>query len=137
MAELRALLIEWDPSTGIRAGGINNKEKALRCKGWQNMDVKPAIELRLVEDDRDLTVEPYVNTPGVTVLIGKDAINAAITINFPTRYEIIDREWMIEGARQKGVEAEEFHNMRGQEMAKKGFDLKLPGIVVKNPNLVD
>ncbi len=137
MAELRALLLEWDPSTGKRAGGINNKEVALRCKGWQNMDVKPALELRLVEDDRDLTVAPYANTNGVTVLIGKDEINQAITMHFPSRYEIVDREWMIEGARQKGVAAEEFHNMRGQDMAKKGFELKLPGIVVKHPHMID
>ncbi len=137
MAELRALLIEWDPSTGRRAGGINNKEVALRCKGWQNMDVKPALEIRLVEDDRDLTVAPYANTTGVTVLIGKDEINQAITANFPSRYEIVDKEWMIEGARQKGVSADEFVNKRGPEIAKRGFELKLPGIVIRPPNMID
>lgn len=84
----RALLIEWDPSTGERAGNINPKDPKLRCNGWQNMDVSPAIELRLVEDDRDLLV--YENADGITILNGRDEINEAIDINFTSKIVIED-----------------------------------------------
>lgn len=46
-----ALLIEWNQNTGKRAGNINPKDPKLQCYGWQNMDVTPAIELRVVEDE--------------------------------------------------------------------------------------
>jgi len=85
---LKALLIEWDPSTGIRARNINPKDPKLRCYGWQNMDVSPAIELRLVEDDRDLSI--YNNVTGVTVLQLSTEINAAIDANFPSKMVIDD-----------------------------------------------
>lgn len=86
--EERALLIEWNPSTGNRAGDINPRDKNLHCNGWQNMDVSPAVELRLVTDDRDLSA--YENTDGVNVLIGKDAINKEIVKNFPSKFVIED-----------------------------------------------
>jgi len=85
---MKALLIEWDPSTGIRAGNINPKDPKLRCNGWQNMDVSPAIELRLVEDDRDL--QQYETVNGVTVLQSSTEINAAIDANFPSKMVIDD-----------------------------------------------
>ena len=88
--EKRALLIEWDPSTGKRAGGINPRDLNLLCHGWQNMDVTPAVELRLVEDERDLSEYECVTNPGVTVLIGKEAINAAIDDNFSSKMSIED-----------------------------------------------
>lgn len=88
MEELRALLIEWDTSTGKRAGNINPRDKYLRCNGWQNMDVTPAIELRIVDDDRDLSI--YNNTQGVEILIGNDAINSIIDEKFIQKVFIED-----------------------------------------------
>jgi len=99
---MKALLIEWDPSTGIRAGNINPKDPKLRCNGWQNMDVSPAMELRLVEDNRDLTV--YNKVKGVTVLQSVDKINAAIDANFPSKL-VIDDE-VIYAAHIKKVSSE-------------------------------
>lgn len=84
----KALLIEWDPSTGERAGNINPRDPKLHCNGWQNMDVNPAVELRLVNDGRDLSI--YDSVDGVTVLTGTDDINAAITANFPSKIKIDD-----------------------------------------------
>ena len=84
----KALLIEWDPNTGVRAGNINPRDPKLRCNGWQNMDVNPAIELRLVEDDRELSI--YGNVNGVTVLQSSEEINAAIDTNFPSKLVIED-----------------------------------------------
>lgn len=84
----RALLIAWDPSTGERAGNINPRDPKLQCNGWQNMDVTPAIELRLVNDDRDLSI--YDEIPGVTALTGTDTINETITANFPPKLKVED-----------------------------------------------
>ena len=86
---MKALLIEWDPSTGKRAGGINpKKDPNLRCNGWQNMDTIPAIELRLIEDERDISQYEGIN--GITVLNNKCEINTAIDDNFPSMFSIED-----------------------------------------------
>jgi len=105
---VRALLIEWDPRTGRRAGGIDPRDPKLPCHGWQNMDVEPAIELRLVEDDRDLS--KYAGVEGVTVLEGADAINAAIDKHFPPRYSIDDPTIYAEHIRKKAAEID-FDNL--------------------------
>lgn len=83
-----ALLIEWNPSSGKRAGNINPRDPGLFCNAWQNMDVSPAIELRTIEDDRD--IKQYVTMEGVTVLYGPDQINKAIDQHFPSKYRIED-----------------------------------------------
>ena len=84
----KALLIAWNQSTGKRAGNIDPKDPALHCSGWQNMDVTPAIELRIIQDDRD--IKQYVTMEGVTVLYGPDQINEAIDTHFPSKYVIED-----------------------------------------------
>lgn len=86
---MKALLIEWDPNTGVRAGNINPRDPKLQCYGWQNMDLTPAVELRIIEDDRD--VSQYESVQGVTVINGKSEINQAIDNNFPPQYAINDR----------------------------------------------
>ena len=86
---MKALLIEWEPHTGKRSGNINpKKDQNLRCNGWQNMDVSPAIELRIIEDNRDTSV--YEAIEGITVLNGKTEINNAIDANFPSKISIED-----------------------------------------------
>ena len=76
---MRALLIEWE-SNGERAGNVDPRDPQLQCYGWQNMDVEPMLELRIVEDDRDLSY--LEGAPGVTIIEGKAAINKAIDDNF-------------------------------------------------------
>lgn len=86
---MKALLIEWNQRTGVRAGNINpKKDQQLLCHGWQNMEVDPAIELRTIEDDRDMS--QYEGVQGITILIGKEAINNAIDANFPSKISIED-----------------------------------------------
>lgn len=94
-----ALLIEWDPVTGERAGNINPRDSKLRCNGWQNMGVTPAIELRLVNDNRDLSI--YDSVVGVTVVTGTDNINAAINANFPSKISIEDELLYTEHFKEK------------------------------------
>lgn len=95
----RALLIEWEPHTGKRAGNINNRDPKLRCNWWQNMDVTPALELRIVEDDRDLSNLEGVS--GVTIIEGEANINQAIDDNFPPQYHIQDEFLYQEHFKQK------------------------------------
>jgi len=85
-----ALLIEWDSNSGIRAGNINPRDPNLRCLNhWQNMDVTPCLEIRLVTDDRDLS--QYEGIAGVTVLKGNKAINDAVDLHLPPKLVISDQ----------------------------------------------
>ena len=95
---MKALLIEWN-NKGERAGNINPKDPKLQCYGWQNMDVTPMLELRVVEDDRDLSY--LVDVPGVTIIEGEAAINQAIDENFPPQYHISDEFIYQEHFKQK------------------------------------
>ena len=99
----KALLIEWQRN-GKRAGNINPKDPKLQCYGWQNMDVVPMLELRVVEDDRDLS--QYEGVPGVTIIEGKTAINQAIDDNFPPQYHLQDEFLYQEHFKQRNKKAE-------------------------------
>lgn len=101
--EERALLIEWSDD-GKRAGNINPKDPKLQCYGWQNMDVVPMIELRIVKDDRDLSYLEGVL--GVTIIEGNKAINQAIDDNFPPRYYLQDKFMYQEHFKQKNATPE-------------------------------
>lgn len=96
---MRALLIEWE-GNGHRAGDINNKDVNLECRGWQNLNVVPMLELRLINDDRDLDYLKGVD--GVTIILGADAINAAIDKHFPPKYHLSDEFIYQEHFKQKG-----------------------------------
>lgn len=96
---VRALLIEWNPNTGKRAGDINPHDPRLQCYGWQNTDIEPAVELRLVEDNRDLS--GYEGVKGVAVLEGVEDINAAIDTHFSPRYSVDDQVIYAEHVRAK------------------------------------
>lgn len=91
------LLIEFDLRTGRRAGDIDPRDPGLKCYRWQNLDEEDinakgyvwqsdlppgsrGLEIRVVEDGRDLS--QYEGVPGVTVLRGNAAINAALDSYF-------------------------------------------------------
>ncbi|MCL0076488.1 hypothetical protein M1O12_00390 [Dehalococcoidia bacterium] len=131
---MRALLIEVDFETGKRAGGIDPRDPNLRCRGWQNLDSEPGLEIRLVEDDRDLS--QYAGVPGVTVLEGKDAINAAIQANFPPRYDVVDRELLLAHLREKGVSLDIFVGKTLSDVAEELFRQGFAGIVEVKPQLL-
>jgi hypothetical protein len=132
---MRALLIEFDLKTGERAGGINPKDPHLPCKGWQDLEKNPAIEIRLVTDERDLS--QYRGTKGITVLEGKDAINRAIQTNLPVRYAITDRSFLLEHIKEKGVSLSSFAGKSDQEIAKECFERGLLGVREIKPRLLE
>jgi len=116
--QLRALLIEWDPKTGKRAGGIDPNDPKLQCYGWQNMEVEPALEIRLVEDDRDLS--QYEGVKGVTILIGKEAINEAIRKYMPEQevYSVGDEALFRASLEEKKISLDQFKGKKPQEILK-------------------
>jgi len=131
---MKALLIEFDLSTGKRAGNINPKDPALPCYGWQNLERVPAIEIRLVEDDRDLS--SLAGVAGVTILEGRDAINQAITANIPPRYAVKDRELCLAHMREKGISLDTLAGKTLDEAAKDLFAQGIAVIVERKPKLV-
>jgi len=98
---VRALLIEFDVNTGKRAGEINPKDPKLQCYGWQDLESVPAREVRVVEDDRDLS--QYEGIPGVTILTGEAEINQAIEAVVPERFSIQEPTLFQEDLRQRGI----------------------------------
>jgi len=131
---MRALLIEFDLTTGKRAGNINPKDPNLPCHGWQNLEREPAIEIRLVEDDRDLS--SLAGVAGVTILEGRDAINQAITANIPIRYAVKDKELCLAHMRAKGISLDTLAGKTLDEAAKDLFAQGIAGIVERKPKLV-
>ena len=131
----RALLIEWNPTTGERAGHINPNDPKLQCYGWQNMDVVPAVELRIVEDNRDLS--QYEGIPGVTILEGKDAINTAIDNIVPDKYSIEDELIYEEHVKQEignnKIIISELPDDKMERLKKFKNDFKIKGIRVTRP----
>ena len=98
---VRALLIEFDVNTGKRAGEINPKDPKLQCYGWQDLESVPAREVRVVEDDRDLS--QYEGIAGITILSGEVEINQAIEAVVPERFFIQEQTLFQEDLRQRGI----------------------------------
>jgi len=99
---MKAVVIEFDVNTGIRAGGISPKDFGLPCRGWQDLDSVPAIEIRLLADGRDST--QYEGIPGVTVLADDAAIDAAIDANMPDKITVDNDMLMQVSIAQKAID---------------------------------
>jgi len=122
---VRALLIEFDVSTGKRAGEINPKDPKLQCYGWQDLESVPAKEVRVVEDDRDLS--QYEGIPGVTILSGEAEINQAIEATVPERYSIQEQTLFQEDLKQRGISLASDYS--GQDTPAILKDLHTKGVV--------
>ena len=131
---MRALLIEFDLKTGKRAGSINPKDPKLPCHGWQDLEREPAIEIRLVEDDRDLSI--YTGVAGVTILDGKKAINKAIIANIPTRYAVKDKELLLAHLKEKNISLDTFAHKSLNDVAEELYKQGLAGITKREPKLI-
>lgn len=131
---MNALLIKFDLKTGIRAGGINPKDPKLPCHGWQDLEREPAIEIRLVMDDRDLTI--YEKTKGVVVLYGTDVINEAIEDFIPTRYAVKDKELLLAHLKEKGISLDTLAKKTLNDVAKELYDKGFAGIIKREPELL-
>ena len=130
---MRALLIKVDFSTGRRAGGINPRDPKLPCHGWQDLD--NGLEIRLVEDDRDLS--KYADVPGVTVLQGKETINQAIVDNIPAQYGIKSEAILIAHLKERGVSLDIFASKKETDIVKQLFSQGFAGITKRTPKLLE
>jgi len=104
---MRALLIKWDSRSGKRAGKINPKDPKLLCHGWQILNEEhpeDCWEIRLVEDNRDLSI--YDGVVDVFVLNGVDEINQAMDDNLGDqyRYSKTDSDIFTMACAQKSVD---------------------------------
>lgn len=80
----KALLIEFNMRTGKRAGNIDPRDPSFQCYGWQNLDSTPPMEIRVIEDDRDIT--QFEGIAGVTILSTAEEANAAIAEFMPPQF---------------------------------------------------
>ena len=132
---MKAFLIEWDTSTGKRAGNLNPNDENLRCNGWQNMDVIPAIELRIVEDGQIGRYE--TSNPGITILWNKEEINVAIDKNFPPSYSVEDNLIYEEQIKQEIQNGKVIINELSDDMTERLKEFKeifgIKGIRKTNP----
>ena len=123
MTQKRALLIEFDLRTGKRAGNISPQDENLPCHGWQDLESEPAREIRVIEDDRDLS--QYEGVSGVTVLNGVAEINQAITATVPERHFIQDKDLFLEHLRQRNIKLDDYQGQNQQailqSLSKKGI----------------
>jgi len=86
-----ALVIEFDPITGWRAGGIKipGDVKKFFCPPlWQYLE--KGIEMRLIVDP-SIDPEAFKGLPGIQVIEGKTAINQKAKELFKPQYFITDR----------------------------------------------
>lgn len=120
---MKALLIEWNPNTGKRAGNIDPDDPKLQCYGWQNSDVVPALEVRVIEDDRDAS--QYDGIKGVTVLHNDDAIQAAIDEICKPRYSIDDETLFKIDIEQRGIK---LANVKGKDSREQIENLAKRGV---------
>lgn len=120
----KALLIEFDLNSGKRAGDINPNDPKLQCYGWQDLESVPAKEIRLVEDDRDLS--QYEGVPGVAILHGEEEINQVISAMVPERFFVQDEKLFLEHLRQKSIALDDYRGQNQQAILR---DLHGKGIV--------
>jgi len=130
----RALLIEFNSSTGDRAGGISPRDPKLRCYGWQNLESEPNKEIRLVEDDRDLS--RYEGIPGGTILSGETEINQAIDTIVPERYSVQDKDLFLEHLRQKDIALDDYSGQSQQDILCALYERGVVGIGKGTPRRV-
>lgn len=126
------LLIEFNLQTGIRAGSINPKDPKLQCHGWQDLESTPAKEVRLVEDDRDLS--QYEGFDGVTVLRGKAKVKQAINSICKPRYAVDNEILFQEHLKQKKIKLSDYEGKSSREILKDLMEnKKIIGIRKKSP----
>lgn len=122
----RALLIEFNVSTGKRPANIKPNDPGLWCHGWQKLDVFPALEIRMIQDDRDIS--QYEGVSGVTILEGDVAINAAIDALKLERYSINDEALFRVSIEQKAIDLNVYDGWESITVLKDLYDKSVLGI---------
>ncbi len=130
----KALLIEFDVSTGKRPTDIKADDPGLWCYGWQKLDVVPALEIRMIQDDRDIS--QYEGVPGVTVLEGDVAIDAAIDALKLERYSIENETLFKMSVDQKKINLDAYEGWKSADVLKDLHSKKVLGLRKTSPKKV-
>ena len=130
---MKALLVEFNGKTGKRAGNINPNDPKLQCYGWQDLEVHPPIEIRIIEDNRN--VSQYEGIEGVTVLSNKTEINKAIDDYIPIRYGIENEVLFQEHLREKKVKLDKIEG-NTKDILRELFKQGIKGMLEHKPNKV-
>ena len=130
----KALMIEFDLSTGKRPGNITAIDPHLRCYGWQKLDVVPALEIRIITDDRDTA--QYNDLEGVTLLEGSKAINDAIDGLDLEKYVIDDETLFKISFDEKKVKTDAYEGWKTKDVLKDLYHKKVLGLVKSSPKKV-
>jgi len=128
-----ALLIEFNASTGKRAGGISPKNPDLLCHGWQDLESVPAREIRLVMKGN---ASAYEDIPGVTILKGKDEINNAIDIIKPDVLSIENEILFLEDLRQRNINLSDYQGQSQEQILTALNNTGIVGICVRKAEKV-
>lgn len=146
---MRALLIEFDGATGRRPAGIEANDPKLQCYGWQQLDSaklqelgytpkafgNTCLEIRVIEDDRDISQYEGREAEGLKVLYNDTEIQAAIDQYMTPAYRIIDEALFKAHLEQKNIKLD---NIPGtaQEVLKNLHGQGIKGIAeIKRPRL--
>jgi len=117
---MKGLLIQFDVSRGDRGGrpqGVRAKDPGLQCYGWQDLDSTPQIEIRVIEDDRDISQFEGREAEGVKVLYTDDEIQAEID-KLPVRHSVDSPELFQADIAQKGLNLDTVKgNTSGEQLA--------------------
>ncbi len=122
---MRGLLIEFDVETGKRPQGIDPNDPKLQCYGWQNLEVRPALEIRVIEDDRDIGQYKGREAEGLTVLHDNSEIDTAIEQHIPSRFTVDDETLMKVDLEQRQIKLTDVPGEKRGEVLK---NLKARGV---------
>lgn len=122
---MKALLIEFDLRTGTRAGGIDPRDRGLRCVAQRIVD-GDAREIRVVDDGRDTSA--YDGVDGVSVLDGVAAVNAKIAEIFVVSYAITNETLFSLSVQQRGIALSDYDGLSDEDMLAALYDAGVRGI---------
>ena len=100
---MKALLIAFDGATGRRPAGIKANDPKLQCYGWQQLATTPCLEVRVIEDDRDIAQYEGREAEGLQVLHDDQEIQAAIDANMPPYYKQEDENLVRMDVEQRQI----------------------------------
>jgi len=147
---MRALLIEFDGATGRRPAGIEANDPKLQCYGWQQLDSaklqelgyipkafgNTCLEIRVIEDDRDISQYEGRESEGLKVLYNDTEIQAAIDQYMPPAYRTADEALFKIDIEQRGVKLADVSGKDSQEVLKNLHAQGVKGIVeIRKPRL--
>lgn len=135
---MKALLIEFDLAKGRRPAGIEANNPKLQCYGWQNLEVIPAIEIRVIEDEKDIAQYEGREAEGLTVLHNDNEIQAAIDEHCKPVYSMGDEVLFKTHLEQRGIKLDDVPGENSNEQLQHLRGQGIRGILeIRRPTLVE